>query len=68
MRRWTPGRRIADNGPVAVSAIKRSAAECLSLPLKEAYEHEIDLPTPVFRSEDAVEGPTAFMEKRKPEF
>ncbi len=61
-------RRIADNGPVAVSAIKRSAIECLSLPLKEAYEHEIDLSTPVFQSEDAVEGPMAFMEKRKPAF
>ncbi len=61
-------RRIADNGPVAVSAIKRSAIECLSLPLKEAYQHEIDLSTPVFKSEDAVEGPMAFMEKRKPDF
>ncbi len=61
-------RRIAENGPVAVSAIKRSALECLSMPLKEAYEHELDLATPVFQSEDAVEGPLAFMEKRKPEF
>jgi enoyl-CoA hydratase len=61
-------RRIAANGPVAVSAIKRSALECLSMPLKEAYEHELDLSTPVFRSEDAVEGPLAFMEKRKPAF
>jgi enoyl-CoA hydratase len=61
-------RRIAENGPVAVSAIKRSAVECMSLPIKEAYEHELDLSTPVFRSEDAVEGPMAFMEKRKPVF
>jgi enoyl-CoA hydratase len=61
-------RRIADNGPLAVSAIKRSAIECLSLPLQEAYAHEIDLSTPVFQSEDAVEGPLAFMEKRKPDF
>ena len=61
-------RRIADNGPVAVSAIKRSAIECLSLPLEDAYEHEVELATPVFKSEDAVEGPTAFMEKRKPAF
>lgn len=61
-------RRIADNGPVAVRAIKRSAIECLSMPLKEAYEHELEMSTPVFRSEDAVEGPLAFMEKRKPVF
>jgi enoyl-CoA hydratase len=61
-------RRIADNGPLAVSAIKRSAIECLSLPLPEAFEHEIELAAPVFTSEDAVEGPMAFMQKRKPEF
>ena len=61
-------RRIADNGPLAVSAIKRSAIECLSMPLPEAYEHELELATPVFKSEDAIEGPMAFMQKRKPEF
>jgi enoyl-CoA hydratase len=61
-------RRIADNGPIAVSAIKRSAIECLSLPLKEAFKHEIELSTPVFKSEDAVEGPMAFLEKRRPQF
>lgn len=61
-------RRIADNGPIAVSAIKRSAIECASLPLPEAFRHEIELSTPVFKSEDAVEGPLAFMEKRKPAF
>jgi enoyl-CoA hydratase len=61
-------RRLADNGPLAVSAIKRSAIECLSMPMREAYTHEIELATPVFKSEDAIEGPMAFMQKRKPEF
>ena len=61
-------RRIANNGPLAVSAIKRSVIECLSLPLPKAYEHEIELATPVFKSEDAIEGPMAFMQKREPEF
>ncbi len=61
-------RRIADNGPLAVSTIKKSAIECLSLSMDDAYRHEIELATPVFQSEDAVEGPLAFMEKRKPEF
>ncbi len=61
-------RRIAENGPLAVSAIKKSAIECLSLSLPDAYDHEIELATPVFKSEDAVEGPMAFMQKRKPDF
>jgi enoyl-CoA hydratase len=61
-------RRIADNGPLAVSAIKKSVIECLSMSLPDAFEHEIELATPVFKSEDAIEGPMAFMQKRKPEF
>jgi enoyl-CoA hydratase len=61
-------KRIASNGPLAVSAIKRSAIECLSLSLQRAYEHEIALATPVFKSEDAIEGPMAFMQKREPQF
>jgi enoyl-CoA hydratase len=61
-------RRIADNGPLAVSAVKRSVVECLSMPLPEAFAHETELATPVFKSEDAIEGPMAFMQKRKPEF
>jgi enoyl-CoA hydratase len=60
--------RIAANGPLAVSAIKRSVVECLSLPLPKAYEREIELAAPVFASEDAQEGPMAFMQKRKPDF
>jgi enoyl-CoA hydratase len=61
-------KRIAENGPLAVQAIKRSAVEGLNMSLSDGYEHEIELATPVFRSEDAKEGPRAFIQKRKPEF
>ncbi|RJP18594.1 MAG: crotonase/enoyl-CoA hydratase family protein [Candidatus Abyssobacteria bacterium SURF_5] len=60
--------RISENGPLAVKAIKQSAVECLSLPLEDAFRRETRLATPVYKSEDAVEGPMAFMQKRKPEF
>ena len=61
-------RRIAENGPLAVRAVKQSVIESLSLPLEEAFRREIELATPVFKSQDALEGPLAFMQKRKPEF
>jgi len=58
--------RIAANGPIAVRAIKASTKACLGLPEREAMSLELELSAPVFRSEDAVEGPRAFMEKRPP--
>ena len=57
---------IADNGPVAVQAIKRSVLETASLPMKDALAKELEIGWPVFKSEDAKEGPRAFAEKRKP--
>jgi enoyl-CoA hydratase len=58
--------RIAANGPVAVRAIKASAKACMGLPERQAMALELEMSAPVFRSEDAVEGPKAFMEKRPP--
>ena len=58
--------KIAANGPVAVRAIRRSARACLGLPEREALRLESEISGPVFRTEDAVEGPRAFMEKRAP--
>ena len=58
--------RIAANGPVAVRAIKRSAKACMGLPERQAMALELEHSAPVFRSDDAVEGPKAFMEKRAP--
>ncbi len=60
--------RIAANGPLAVKAILKSIRETASLPEKQAFEIEMPIGMPVFQSQDAREGPKAFLEKRKPVF
>ena len=59
---------IAANGPVAVQAVLRAlrATECL--PESEAMPIDSQIGMPVFMSDDAKEGPMAFMEKRTPNF
>ena len=61
-------RQIAENGPVAVQAIKRSVLATEGLPEAEALALELQIGQQVFESEDAKEGPAAFAAKRKPEF
>ncbi len=58
--------KISANGPVAVKAIRQSARAWLGLPEKEALALEGKYSAPVFQTEDAREGPRAFMEKRAP--
>ncbi len=60
--------KIASNGPLAVKAVLRSARECLGLTEAEGMRVESGHAGPVFASEDAVEGPRAFLEKRAPVF
>ena len=60
--------RIAGNGPVAVRAIKASAKACLGLPERQAMDLERTYSAPVFRTQDAIEGPRAFLEKRQPNY
>lgn len=60
--------QIADNGPLAVQAIKRSVQEGEGLPEREALAKELEIGWPILGTEDAKEGPRAFAEKRKPDF
>jgi enoyl-CoA hydratase len=61
-------RIIADNGPLAVTAIKRAVLENIGLTLTEGLAKEVEIAAPVFMTEDAKEGPRAFKEKRKPQY
>lgn len=60
--------QIAENGPLAVQAIKRSVQETDGLPIEQALAKELEIGWPILSTEDAKEGPRAFMEKRKPDF
>ncbi len=59
---------ICDNGPLAVRAIKEAAMRGLSMTLEDGLALEADIAGKIFRTEDALEGPLAFAQKRKPEF
>jgi E-phenylitaconyl-CoA hydratase len=59
---------IAENGPLAVRAAKAAVWHGVDLPLEEGLRLEQLLAEPVRQSDDAQEGPRAFLEKRKPEF
>jgi enoyl-CoA hydratase len=60
--------RLAKNAPLALYAIKEAAIRTSGLPLEDAFRIEHELSGPVVRSQDAREGPRAFMEKREPVF
>ncbi|MEX1195521.1 MAG: enoyl-CoA hydratase-related protein [Dehalococcoidia bacterium] len=60
--------KILENGPLAVRAIKQAAMEGRDMPFKEGMALESQLAGKIFRTKDALEGPTAFAQKRKPEY
>ncbi len=60
--------RIARNGPLAVKAIVATLRETETLPEDEAFAIEQRHGMAVMASEDAKEGPRAFLEKRDPVF
>ena len=60
--------RIARNGPLAVKAIVATLRETETLPEEEAFGIEMGHGGTVMMSNDAREGPRAFLEKRDPVF
>lgn len=59
---------IAANGPVAVRHAKAAANRALDVDIISGLEYEADQFALLFATEDAKEGMSAFMEKRKAEF
>jgi enoyl-CoA hydratase len=58
--------RIGENSPVAVRVSRRLVKEALDLTEAEAWVRNDERALEVFRGGDAIEGATAFAEKRKP--
>ncbi|GAA4678389.1 crotonase/enoyl-CoA hydratase family protein [Pseudonocardia yuanmonensis] len=60
------GETIAGNGPLAVAATKEVARQTVDWTLADMWAKQEPIIRPVFSSEDAKEGATAFAEKRAP--
>jgi enoyl-CoA hydratase len=58
--------RLAKNGPLALAASKRILQEQQDWSTSEMWEKQGAISGPVFASEDAKEGASAFKEKREP--
>ena len=58
--------RITANGPLAVAVTKQVIAKSVDWSEEEMWKKQRELISPVFASKDAMEGATAFAEKRKP--
>lgn len=60
--------RIASRGPLAVRVARKAILEGLTLGLGAGMINERDLFAEIVKSDDAIEGATAFAEKRTPRF
>jgi E-phenylitaconyl-CoA hydratase len=60
--------RLADGAPIALQAVKEIAFRTQDMSLSDALRLEGSLRALVGQTEDAQEGPRAFVEKRKPRF
>lgn len=59
---------IAANGPLAVEAVLKTLHHTDGMSEPEALLYDFEVGMPIFRTEDAKEGPLAFTQKRKPNF
>ncbi len=60
--------KIAANGPLAVAASLKTVAGAQDWSSDEMFAKQQAIVMPVFTSEDAIEGATAFAEKRAPQW
>ena len=58
--------KICENGPLAVRAVKELAYRGIEMSLADGLKLEQEVGARLSKSEDAMEGPRAFAEKRKP--
>ena len=65
-REWAE--TICERGPLAVRAAKEAVLRGLTMPLADGLRLEAFLSGTLRGTADAVEGPKAFAEKRKPQF
>jgi enoyl-CoA hydratase len=61
-------KRIAKQGPVAVARAKAAINQAMQTGLDAGLAFELEAVTLTFGTEDQVEGMTAFLERRRPEF
>ena len=60
--------KMLECGPLAVRSIKQAILRGRDMTLEEGLKLESELTGKIFATEDAREGPTAFAQKRKPEY
>jgi enoyl-CoA hydratase len=60
--------RIAENSPSAIRIGRRLVRDSVDMTMDEAWKRTNDLAVEVFASGDAIEGATAFAEKRAPKW
>jgi enoyl-CoA hydratase len=60
--------KIVSNAPLAVEAVRNSVRACYGFPESKALSIEQEFSARGHATEDAIEGPKAYLEKRSPKF